>query len=374
MDVSEGSGADLDGRGTGCVAADFDRDGRTDLYVTGADAGRCCGTGATAGSTRAPRTRGRRRSAGTPARPGRRRRQRLARPVRRRLRQHRQPGGGGDAGLPQHLHRGAGPALPEPGPGRRRRDLLPGGGPGGGPGGRQLRLRPRRSVLRPGGRRRPRPVRGQRHPARPPLRQRAVAGRRGGRTRGHRVPLRGVGRPRRRGRPGRGHGGGRGRLRRRRPRRPVRDQRPGPGPRRVPRPGVRAGEPVVRRRATDARARPGRLHRLGRGVGRPRPRQRPRPGGGQRGHPGHRPGGRRRAVPGLRPGRAALRRRGGGRRPGRRRSAAGPGQRGGRLRQRRRPRRGGDHGGRAAGPAPEPGRQPATGWRSTWAVWSPARW
>ena len=38
-DVSEGSGADLDGRGTGCVAADFDRDGRTDLYVTGADAG-----------------------------------------------------------------------------------------------------------------------------------------------------------------------------------------------------------------------------------------------------------------------------------------------------------------------------------------------
>src|SRR5262245_31219187 len=39
VDVSDGSGADLDGRGTGCVAADFDRDGRTDLYVTGADAG-----------------------------------------------------------------------------------------------------------------------------------------------------------------------------------------------------------------------------------------------------------------------------------------------------------------------------------------------
>jgi hypothetical protein len=39
VDVSEGSGADRDGRGTGCVAADFDRDGRTDLYVTGADAG-----------------------------------------------------------------------------------------------------------------------------------------------------------------------------------------------------------------------------------------------------------------------------------------------------------------------------------------------
>src|SRR5262245_15333529 len=39
VDVSDGSGADLDGRGTGCVAADFDRDGRTDLFVTGADAG-----------------------------------------------------------------------------------------------------------------------------------------------------------------------------------------------------------------------------------------------------------------------------------------------------------------------------------------------
>ena len=37
--VSEGSGADLAGQGTGCVAADFDRDGDADLYVTGADAG-----------------------------------------------------------------------------------------------------------------------------------------------------------------------------------------------------------------------------------------------------------------------------------------------------------------------------------------------
>jgi hypothetical protein len=33
-DVSEGSGADLAERGTGCVAADLDLDGRTDLYVT----------------------------------------------------------------------------------------------------------------------------------------------------------------------------------------------------------------------------------------------------------------------------------------------------------------------------------------------------
>ena len=35
-DVSAGSGADLAARGNGCVAADFDRDGWTDLYVTSA--------------------------------------------------------------------------------------------------------------------------------------------------------------------------------------------------------------------------------------------------------------------------------------------------------------------------------------------------
>ena len=36
VDVSPRSGADLDLRGNGCVAADFDLDGRTDLYVTSA--------------------------------------------------------------------------------------------------------------------------------------------------------------------------------------------------------------------------------------------------------------------------------------------------------------------------------------------------
>ena len=34
VDVSRGSGADLAVRGNGCVAADFDQDGRTDLHVT----------------------------------------------------------------------------------------------------------------------------------------------------------------------------------------------------------------------------------------------------------------------------------------------------------------------------------------------------
>ncbi len=39
VDVSSGSGADLAIRGSGCVAADFDLDGHTDLYVTGATVG-----------------------------------------------------------------------------------------------------------------------------------------------------------------------------------------------------------------------------------------------------------------------------------------------------------------------------------------------
>ena len=88
-----------------------------------------------------------------------------------------------------------------------------------------LRLRPRR---------RPRPLRRQRHQAEPALRQRAWPGGAGRRSRRARVPLRGAGRAGRRGRPQRGHGRGRGRLRRQRAARPVRHQRPRPGPRRLP--------------------------------------------------------------------------------------------------------------------------------------------
>ena len=42
-DISVGSGADLAVRGEGCVAADFDLDGATDLYVTTVRGTPCCG-------------------------------------------------------------------------------------------------------------------------------------------------------------------------------------------------------------------------------------------------------------------------------------------------------------------------------------------
>ena len=70
-DVSRGSGANLALRGNGCVAADVDLDGHTDLYVTsrnGTRTTRCCGTGATGPSARSPGRRASTRTAGTRAR------------------------------------------------------------------------------------------------------------------------------------------------------------------------------------------------------------------------------------------------------------------------------------------------------------------
>ena len=50
VDVSRPLHARLAVRGTGCVAADLDQDGHTDLYVTAAGRARCSGTTATARS------------------------------------------------------------------------------------------------------------------------------------------------------------------------------------------------------------------------------------------------------------------------------------------------------------------------------------
>ena len=52
VDVRRGSGADLQLRGNGCVAADFNGDRRTDLYVTAAGYDAPCGTWAAGSSPR----------------------------------------------------------------------------------------------------------------------------------------------------------------------------------------------------------------------------------------------------------------------------------------------------------------------------------
>ncbi len=70
----DASGADLPVRGDGCVAADFNGDGHTDLYVTVRATSRtrtthCSGTTATGRSPKAPSRRESQHSAGTPAPP-----------------------------------------------------------------------------------------------------------------------------------------------------------------------------------------------------------------------------------------------------------------------------------------------------------------
>ena len=161
---------------------------------------------------------------------------------------------------------------------------VPRGRHGGRARGRRVRVRARRGVLRPGPRRRSRPLPGQRHEAQPPVRQRPVAGRgRGGSRRGS------------------------GSASRSSPREPAWPTRtPGWGSReadydgdglpdlfvtnargqvhaRVPRAALGSGEPLVRGRAGRSRTGPGRRDRLGGLVRRSGPGHRSRSVRGQRG-------------------------------------------------------------------------------------------
>ncbi len=151
VDVGRGSGADLPVRGSGCVAADFNLDGHTDLYVTttgynfatdGNDAllwGNGDGT-FTEGARAAGIT-----TQGLACRCGgrRRERRRAARPVRGRLRRPQRADPVLHRGLPHQPPGGARPALPQRGRGQERPLEVPRGRRAGRARGSPARPRPR---------------------------------------------------------------------------------------------------------------------------------------------------------------------------------------------------------------------------------------
>ena len=206
--VGAGSGADLQLRGSGCVAADFNGDGHTDLYVTttgynvatdGYDAllwGHGDGTfteGARAAGHRRARLalrRGRRATSTATAVPT------CSSPG---YTDVNAPIPGSAAGLPLEPPGRARPAVPQPRPGRERPLALPRGRPRGGPRAGAARPRARRGLH---GRRRgrsPRSLRRERRGPEPALPERAAAN-------GARLPARGGRRRRGRADPNAGMG------------------------------------------------------------------------------------------------------------------------------------------------------------------------
>ena len=211
--VGAGSGADLQVRGSGCVAADLNGDGHTDLYVTatgynvatdGYDAllwGHGDGTfteGARAAGLGAARLALGRRRRG-------RERRRPSRPVRRGLHRRERADPRLCRGFPLEPPSGARPAVSQSRAGRERPLPLPGGRSRGRPRAGAARPRARRGLH---GRRRRRPSRSLRRERRgpePALPERAAAN-------GARLPARGGRRRRGRGRSERRHGHRRCRL------------------------------------------------------------------------------------------------------------------------------------------------------------------
>ena len=174
--VSRRSKADLAVRGQGCVAADFNGDGRTDLFVTTAGYDKLLWNNGNGTFTEGARAAGIRAYGwhtgaavgdvnGDGRRPPRRWLHRRQRP---RSRLHRR--------LPQQRRRHARPPLSERGPRQARPLEVPGGRGAGRPRVGPLRSQPGRRVLRLQRRRPPRPLRGQRRRSESPLRERRVAG------------------------------------------------------------------------------------------------------------------------------------------------------------------------------------------------------
>ena len=145
-DVGKASGADVALRGTGCVAADFNGDGRTDLYVRRPRAVLCSGTTDRAGSAKGPP----RQACPVPVACGsgcqRCQRRRSARPVHRRLRQSGIPAPERHRRLSEHGHGRPRPPLPERRAGPRGPHPLPRGRATGRSRGGDGRLRARRGV------------------------------------------------------------------------------------------------------------------------------------------------------------------------------------------------------------------------------------
>ena len=174
VDVSRGSGANISLRGNGCVAADLNDDGRTDLYVTatGYDAllwNRGDGTFA-----EGARAAGIANFGWHSGRRGRRRRTATAAPTSTSAgyADLNNPVPGAAGGFPSNYSAHARPALPQPRPGRESAIALPRGREAGGRRGRAGRPRPRRRLHRLQRRRTPGPLRRERHRPEPPPRER----------------------------------------------------------------------------------------------------------------------------------------------------------------------------------------------------------
>ena len=296
VDVSSRSGANLPIRGDGCVAADFNMDGRTDLYVTSAGYNVATdswdallwnnGDGTfTEGAVRAGINANGWHSAAVVGDVNGDGRPDLF------VSSYTDPNFVVDAAVRLPIRPRTRPRSPLPERRHRRERALdvPRGRSTRGHREDEGRARPRSDLhgLQP--RRASRPVRRERRGSQPALRERRAEGWRRRRSRAPRLPPRGRRETRERRRPERGHGNRGTGLHRRRTGRHLRHELARPAARRLPEPQGGKG-PVIRRRAPRVRGcsrlAPG---RMGRVLGRPGPGRRSRPRPGERRDPRREP-------------------------------------------------------------------------------------